>query len=117
MLGFNIFGTVVKSVCFESCCKFLGSAAVILAMGVLFWHFLAPSRPEADPYRKRIADKAIVKLTEDLRRHRGEIKDVAVMHFFNDGSDYVTLKLRERLAVTGVFEVEDADLMEKVRYH
>lgn len=112
----NLFGFVLKAVSLDSCCKFLGSAAVVIAAGLLAWHFLVPGRPEADPSRRKIADRAILKLTDDLRRHRGDIKHVSVLHFKNDASDYFTLNLRQKLATSGVFDVEDAPFTEKVNY-
>ena len=114
MFAIKIFEYILKSVCLESCLKFLGTAAVVLSAALLLWHFLAPERPEADRPRKNVADKAMVKLMEDLRAQRGEIKEIAVMHFKNDGSDYVTQTLRKKLATSGIFEVAEADMMEKI---
>ena len=116
MIFAKVFGFILKSVSLDSCCKFLGSAAILLAAAFLAWHFLVPGRPDADPSRKKIADRAILKLADDLRRHRGDIKHVAVVHFRNDASDYFTLNLREKLATSGVFDVEDAAFSEKMNY-
>ena len=114
MLGINLIGQIIKSVCLESCMKLFGTAAIVLSALLLLWHFLAPERPEADRPRKNIANRAIIKLVEDLRRERGEIKEVAVMHFKNDGSDYVTDSLRDKLATSGVFEVSEPGFLEKI---
>lgn len=107
----RILKFIFRALSFDFCCRFLAVSAVIF-----IWDSLVSTRPEADNSRKEIADRAILKISNALRRNRGNLKYVSVMHFKNDSSDYVTFNLRKKLGSAGVFDVKEAGLIEKVNY-
>ena len=97
---------------------FLGCTATfmflvtILALG---WYALGPKKPKADEVRQAVGSCAIESVIGHLRENRGDIKRIAVLHFRNDPTDYLTLTLRGKLYSHGTFEVEDTRFSEKLR--
>jgi len=87
-------------------------AAWIAWMG---WQNLGPRKPEAGADRRRLADEAIAAVVEDLRVNRGEIRDVVLLHFGGDPTDYVTHGLRAGIESNGVLDLRDRTFLEKVR--
>ena len=111
----NVLVRFVSAAFWLACFRYVGTLLfLIVALGV-GWYALGPEKPEADPARRSVADRAIASAVGDLRRNRGDIKRVAVMHFRNDNTDYMTLKLRESLSSSGIFDVENAGFGEKLR--
>ena len=94
---------------------FSGSFLIVVVMLWLGWYLLGPNKPVANEARQTIANRSIAKTVEELREKRGGIRRVAVLHFENDPTDYVTLRLREVLSSSGAFDVDDTGFCEKLR--
>ena len=90
-----------------------GFMCAVVVLGCA-WYFLGPDKPEASETQQMVANRAIYRIINDLRKNRGDIKRVSVMHFTNDVSDYVTLTLRGELSMAGTFDVEDTSFQEKL---
>lgn len=91
--------------------------AVMLAgyLGWVGWLELGPRKPEIGPVRQKMANQAVNKIAEDLRKNRGDVYNAILLHFANDPSDYFTKKLRSALEQRGILDLEDRSFTEKVR--
>ena len=111
----NFVVRFVSAAFWLACFRYTGTMLFLVFLLSFGWYTLGPKKPEADPARQAVANKAISQAINDLRRNRGDIKSAAVLHFRNDSTDYLTLHLRETLSSSGTFDVEDTVLAEKVR--
>lgn len=93
----------------------IGTIALIAYIGWLGWQNIGPRKPEIGAVRQELADDAISKIVEKIRTHRGDLNDVAILHFCNDSSDYFTNTLRSVIERQGTLELQDFTLMEKIR--
>ena len=99
-------------------CRFLpalGSLSFVIYLVYIGWMVLGPQKPEADSARRKAADTAVNKIVEDIRRNRGDVSQVIMLHFANDPTDYFSNSLRDMLNRTGVLNLDDAFFSEKVR--
>ena len=53
-----------------------------------------PQKPDISPARKRVADRVVGMIAEDLRGTHVTIRHAALLHLANDPSDYFTDRLR-----------------------
>ena len=98
--------------------KLLSKFGPLIMAGYIFWLGwvnLGPRKPDVGPLRKELADTAISKIVEDIRQKRGDLRDVVLLHFANDPSDYFTDRLRSVIEQRGVLDLRDMTLWEKVR--
>jgi hypothetical protein len=98
--------------------KLLSKFGPLIMAGYIFWLGwvnLGPRKPEVGPLRKELADTAVSKIVEDIRQSRGDLRDVVLLHFANDPSDYFTDRLRSVIEQRGVLDLRDMTLTEKVR--
>lgn len=107
----RLLNFILRTLSFNFLCRVIAVSTVILV-----WDSMISTRPEIDNSRKKIADTAISKISNDLRRHRGDLKQISVMHFKNDPSDYVTVNLRKKLTSAGIFDVKEAGVLERINY-
>jgi len=90
----------------------------ILLAGYVFWlgwTNLGPRKPEVGPVRRKLADKAVAEVVEDIRQHRGDVQDVVLIHFGNDSTDYFTNRLRSVIEQHGTLNLRDTTFLEKLR--
>lgn len=93
----------------------LGPLLLIIVIGWFGWSKLGPRKPETDAARQQIAGQIIPKIVEDLRQHRGSVRQAAMVHFNNDATDYFTDQLRLTIEQRGVLDLRDRTLGEKLR--
>jgi len=56
----------------------------ILLAGYVFWlgwTNLGPRKPEVGPVRRELADKAVAEVVEDIRQHRGDVRDAVLSSY------------------------------------
>ena len=92
-----------------------GTVALGLYLAWEAWGTLGPHKPEVSPTRARLADQLIPTVLEDLRLARQDVQSVALLHLENDPSDTLTHKLRAAIEQSGVFDLRDRTLGEKLR--
>ncbi|RME93649.1 MAG: hypothetical protein D6766_07740 [Verrucomicrobia bacterium] len=80
------------------------------------WREFGPRRPRLSPERRQVVQALLPEVLRDLHRARGGMRRLVVAPFINDTTGYVTEFLRERLEQTGLFDVADRSLAEKVRW-
>jgi len=98
--------------------KVLSKFGPLIMAGYIFWLGwvnLGPRKPEVGPLRKELADAAVSKIVEDIRQNRGDLRDIVLLHFANDPSDYFTDRLRSVIEQRGVLDLRDKTFLEKVR--
>ncbi len=93
----------------------LAGFALILYLGLLFWQEFGPKKPTLSEGRKAVAQAAVTRIVEDLRASRGELKKVAILHFKNDSTGYITGIVRKALDENGIFIVANPSLADQVR--
>ena len=91
-----------------------GTLILLAWLLYLGWQHLGPEQPAFNTPRHRLADKAIVEVTEDLRQKRGKGKDVIIFQFTNDHSGYITDQLRDSLLQTGALNPRGRSLWKKL---
>jgi len=92
-----------------------GPLALVAYMAWLGWDNLGPQKPEIGPERQKLADQLIPTIIEDIRLSRQDIRQVTLLHFANDPTDYFTNKLRSVLEQRGVLDLGDRSFEEKLR--
>lgn len=111
----KVLGNILSVTFWVACFRYIGTTLFLVVVLGLGWSALGPQKPTPDTARQSVADKVIASAADDLRRERGDIKRVAVMHFRNDSTDYLTLQFREKLSSSGTFDVNDTGVAEKFR--
>lgn len=94
--------------------QYISCILFVIYVGCLGWFWLGPQKPQPDSQRRKIADIAVQKMTEEIRNKRENIRNVALLHFSNDPTDYVSDTLRKSLNATGVLTIQDTSLGEKL---
>lgn len=92
----------------------LGSVAVVGYLLWLGWVHLGPEKPEVGPLRARVAEQVIANVVLDIEQGRGAVRNVALLHFKNDNTDYVTSTLRSSLTKAGLLNLRDRTFTERL---
>ena len=79
------------------------------------WMTLGPQKPQVNVIRQRAADRAAFRALAEIRAHRGSLTNVKMFHFANDPTDCLTLKFRNVLDGTGVLNLHDMTMFERLR--
>ena len=79
------------------------------------WMTLGPQKPQVNAIRQRAADRAAYGALAEIRAHRGSLTNVKMFHFANDPTDCLTQKFRNVLDGTGVLNLLDMTLFERLR--
>ena len=93
----------------------LGTLLLAGHIAWLGWSNLGPRKPEIGPIRQELANQAVSEITESLRLNRGDARDVILLHFANDSTDYFTSALRSVIEQRGVLELRDRNFTDKLR--
>jgi hypothetical protein len=93
----------------------IGTLALVGYMAWSGWANLRPEKPQIGTVRKDLADRVISTIVEDIRSSRGELRQAALLHFGNDPTDYFTNGLRRAIEQTGILDLRDRTISEKVR--
>ncbi len=93
----------------------VGIAIIVIFLGWIAWVNLGPGKPEVGAARSRVADQAILEISEDLRASRGGIGRTALLHFGGDHTDYFTDTLRSTVENRGILDLQDIRFIEKLR--
>lgn len=95
--------------------SFLGWLTVLASIAVTLWINLGPEKPVPDKARQQTGEKVISQTVNDIREKRGEIKEIILLHFANDPSDFFTDTLRKKLNASGILYVQEPFFTEKLR--
>ncbi len=103
--------------------SFFSSGLITTIISILFvfyvcyllWMSLGPVKPTLNYVRRCMADLAVNQMLEEIRKNRGDIRSVELLHFANDPTDYFSNALRMKLNTTGILNVEDVSFVEKLR--
>lgn len=79
------------------------------------WESFGPHKPELSAARKELVDDTLPEVLTDLREVRGAVRRLVVVPFESDSTGYVTDRLRQRIEESGIFELVDRPLDEKLR--
>ena len=92
----------------------LGAVALVGYIAWMAWQNLGPHKPEIGPVRREFADKIIPTIVGELRDGRGSIRQAALLHFENDPTDYFTNHLRSVTEQSGILDLQDRTIGEKI---
>ena len=99
--------------------KLVFSIVKIIVFACLFcvtaWHWLTPETLPLATSRKEAADNAVKTMMEDIRANRGDAKTAVLLHFDNDPTNYVSNSLRKEILSTGILDLEDVPLADRIR--
>ena len=93
----------------------LGTAALALYLAWQGWSHFGPRKPGLGAERRQLVDQVMPQVVEDLRQARRDVHSVVLFHLMDDPTDYVSDRLRAELEQTGIFEMRDRSLTEKVK--
>jgi len=82
---------------------------------VTAWYWLTPSAMPLAASRKEVADAAVKRMMEDIRANRGSAKTAILLHFDNDPTNYVSDSLRNQILSTGILDLEEVPLIDRIR--
>lgn len=94
---------------------FLGVAALAGYLLLQGWFYIGPTKPEVGMLRKQTANEMVPLIVEDLRKAKAPVGSVVLLHLANDPSDYVSDHLRSALEQSGVFDVRQERLWDRLR--
>ena len=79
------------------------------------WMGLGPQKPVLNQSRQQISHAAIQQMLQEIKEHRGNIRQVLFIHFANDPTDYFSDTLRNELNSTGILNLETPSFFERAR--
>lgn len=91
-----------------------GSLALVFWLLWLGWTHFGPRKPQLSALRRQVAEQVVPSVLEDLRKNKGSLRSVAFLHLVNDPADYVTDQLRANIEQSGVVDLLDERVGEKV---
>ena len=92
----------------------VGTLALVLYLFSLGWMHFGPQKPQVSVLRKQLADQVINTIADDLRKSKENIQSVVLLHLKNDPTDYLTDQIRATIDQSGVFDLRDRSLDEKI---
>ncbi|MBP8132311.1 MAG: hypothetical protein KA184_22245 [Candidatus Hydrogenedentes bacterium] len=92
-----------------------GTLLLAFFLGSQAWDALGPETPGVSPMRVEVADSVMPDIVRDLRDARDGIGTVALLPLAGDPSGYLTNQFRLVIAPSGVLDLRDRTLGEKVR--
>jgi hypothetical protein len=95
--------------------KILGSLSLICILVWNAWDYVGPQKSEISEARQEVAEQALPEMLKAIHGARGEIRSVVMLHLKDDSSDFVTDRLRESIQRSGILDLHDRTLTEKVR--
>ena len=93
----------------------LGTAALVFYLAWQGWSHFGPRKPELGPVRRQLVDEVMPQVVGDLRLARKDLRSAVLFHLMNDPTDYVSDRLRAQIEETGVLDLRDRSLSEKVK--
>ena len=82
---------------------------------VTAWYWLTPEPLPLASTRKEAADTAVKTMLEDIRANRGAAKSAVLLHFDNDPTNYVSNAIRKEILSTGILDLEEIPLADRIR--
>jgi len=82
---------------------------------VTAWYWLTPDPLPLAVSRKEAADAAVKTMLADIRANRGAAKSAVLLHFDNDPTDYVSNALRKEILSTGILDLKEIPLADRIR--
>ena len=82
---------------------------------VTAWYWLTPDPLPLAVSRKEAADAAVKTMLADIRANRGAAKSAVLLHFDNDPTDYVSNALRKEILSTGILDLKEIPLIDRIR--
>ena len=82
---------------------------------VTAWYWLTPDPLPLAVSRKEAADTAVKTMLADIRANRGAAKSAVLLHFDNDPTDYVSNALRKEILSTGILDLKEIPLADRIR--
>jgi hypothetical protein len=92
----------------------LGTLALVLYLAWAGWSRFGPSKPHLGAARRQLVDQVVPQAVEDLRQARQDLRSALLLHLAGDPTDYVSDKLRATIEETGVLDLRDQSLGEKL---
>ncbi len=94
----------------------MGTGALVLMLAWMAYEKFGPRKPEISSDRKEMARELMPRVAADLATAQTGVQSVALLHFENDPSDFVTDALRKELEESGAFlDVRDHTFGAKLR--
>lgn len=93
----------------------IGTLGLALWIFWIGWAHLGPRLPEVGKARQGLAESAMLQVAEDIRTGRGGAREAALLPFAGDPSGYLTDTVRLTVEESGVLDLRDRTLMEKIR--
>ncbi len=91
----------------------VGSLALVSYLLWLGWTHFGPRKPQVSALRRQVAEQVVTSVIEDLRKNKGSIQSVALLHLVNDPADYVTDRLRANIEQSGFVDLLEPRVGEK----
>lgn len=95
--------------------KLAGAVALIAYLAFQVWSCLGPTKPQLSHLRRQVAAQLLPQMVEDLRKSKDAISSAVLFHLNNDPTDYVTDQLRLLIEQSGILDLRDRSLAEKVQ--
>lgn len=92
-----------------------GLLAVVAYVGALGWQEFGPRKPEVNSLRRELAEKFVPDVLADLRTQRTRAASVVLLHLAGDPTDHLSDRLRTALSESGVLNVREPTLDERVQ--
>lgn len=90
----------------------LGLGLYLLWQG---WSLLGPRKPQLNAVRRQLVDQVMPQVVADLRQARQELRSVVLIQLMDDPTDYVSDQLRTQIEETGIFDLRDRSVGEKIQ--
>jgi hypothetical protein len=91
-----------------------GTLALVFYLSWLAWGRFGPRKPPVSALRRQVAEQVLPAVVEDLRKNKGALQTVALLHLANDPADFVTDQLRAGIEQSGFVDLLDQRAAEKL---
>ena len=89
--------------------------AVFILIAATLWNIYGPEKAVPDEKRQDAGLKVVDQMADQIRKQRGDTKQVILLHFANDPTDFVTDSIRSKMNSSGILDLEDTTLTEKIQ--
>jgi hypothetical protein len=103
---------------FAALTRWASRVGLIVLAGYLAWQVrdvVLPAKPEVSRGRQEVANQLVPLIVEDLRKSRGDLRSAALLPLSGDASGYVSEQLRQVIGASGILDLGDRTISERVR--
>lgn len=94
--------------------RMISRVGTLLLVGYIGWQGWVNLGPGQNP-RQSLANRAVPQIVDDLRDHRDDMREAALLPFTGDSSGYFSDTLRKTIVERGTFELAEPGVIDRLK--